>query len=728
MECIKRHWSGRLQKPIAVIFAIVFVVSFFSTFSASAKSSLFKIQSTAISELSATAEGTVTSSDNTNITSDIALKRLGDYAKYTITLKNTDNKDHTIESITNNNTNIYVSYTHNSYTNTLVKAGATFDFVVTAKYVNMITDPSSSAQTAEVQFTLKFSDIGPEIITINPGTEDNITTNVIALAIFTTSFIVVRYISKKNRKASKLLVAGIISFSAFASASIVKATSVTVENFTTKTNFTLKAGRLIHYNGNYPDGGEMEDDHLTTTGRLRPNTYTAIGYHFAGWSLEMDGEKVYDDEEPMSNIPDGDDPLTLYVIWEPNKFTFVFHANSNLATGSMEPFKAEYEGTRMRLPYNEFELDGYRFTGWKIGNENKFLNDRANVAYFDAENGAIINLYAQWELVPVGIDYYKNSPEASGTTTRQENPDRITSLRTPNFRHDGYGFAGWNTEADGTGTLYGPNERVIIPSAGLKLYATWIKAEESVTMQTFDDTTEPYASYPTGKVIALKDNRDNQAYTVAKLPDGKWWMTENLRLNPAGIQLTAENTNNPTQAVRNITSSENLCAENTATCINRFTYSISNLNPSTSGNFAYGNGGYYNIYAATAGHAAVDINNPVTELVSGDICPKGWHLPVSGTNGDFRTLDIALGGDGYNTVDSYEHAQKYFKAPINFIVAGWGIGEVGAYRNIGNEAAYLENGTDGLKHNASFFDDASTTITNGVTEKYNTHTIRCIAD
>ena len=728
MECIKRHWSGRLQKPIAVIFAIVFVVSFFSTFSASAKSSLFKIQSTAISELSATAEGTVTSSDNANITSDITLKRLGDYAKYTITLKNTDNKDHTIESITNNNTNIYVSYTHNSYTNTLVKAGATFDFVVTAKYVNMITDPSSSAQTAEVQFTLKFSDIGPEIITTNPGTEDNITTNVIALAIFTTSFIVVRYISKKNRKASKLLVAGIISFSAFASASIVKATSVTVENFTTKTNFTLKAGRLIHYNGNYPDGGEMEDDHLTTTGRLRPNTYTAIGYHFAGWSLEMDGEKVYDDEEPMSNIPDGDDPLTLYVIWEPNKFTFVFHANSNLATGSMEPFKAEYEGTRMRLPYNEFELDGYRFTGWKIGNENKFLNDRANVAYFDAENGAIINLYAQWELVPVGIDYYKNSPEASGTTTRQENPDRITSLRTPNFRHDGYGFAGWNTEADGTGTLYGPNERVIIPSAGLKLYATWIKAEESVTMQTFDDTTEPYASYPTGKVIALKDNRDNQAYTVAKLPDGKWWMTENLRLNPAGIQLTAENTNNPTQAVRNITSSENLCAENTATCINRFTYSISNLNPSTSGNFAYGNGGYYNIYAATAGHAAVDINNPVTELVSGDICPKGWHLPVSGTNGDFRTLDIALGGDGYNTVDSYEHAQKYFKAPINFIVAGWGIGEVGAYRNIGNEAAYLENGTDGLKHNASFFDDASTTITNGVTEKYNTHTIRCIAD
>ena len=728
MECIKRHWSGRLQKPIAVIFAIVFVVSFFSTFSASAKSSLFKIQSTAISELSATAEGAVTGSDNTNITSDIALKRLGDYAKYTITLKNTDNKDHTIESITNNNTNIYVNYTHNSYTNTLVKAGATFDFVVTAKYVNMITDPSSSAQTAEVQFTLKFSDIEPEIITINPGTEDNIITNVIALAIFTTSFIVVRFILKKNRKASKLLVAGIISFSAFASASIVKATSVTVENFTIKTNFTLKAGRLIHYNGNYPDGGEMEDDHLTTTGRLRPNTYTAIGYHFAGWSLEMDGEKVYDDEEPMSNIPDGDDPLTLYVIWEPNKFTFVFHANSNQATGSMEPFKAEYEGTRMRLPYNEFELDGYRFTGWKIDNKNEFLNDGANVAYFDAENGAIINLYAQWELVPVGIDYYKNSPEAAGITTRQENPDRTTSLRTPNFRRDGYGFAGWNTEADGTGTLYGPNERVTMSSAGLKLYATWIKAEESVTMQTFDDTTEPYASYPTGKVIALKDNRDNQAYAVAKLPDGKWWMTENLRLNPAGIQLTAENTNNPTPAVRNITSSENLCAENTATCINRFTYSISNLNPSTSGHFAYGNGGYYNTYAATAGHAAVDINNPVTELVSGDICPKGWHLPVSGTNGDFRTLDIALGGDGYNTVDSYEHAQKYFKAPINFIVAGWGIGEVGAYRNIGNEAAYLENGTNGLKHNASFFVDASTTITNGITEKYNTHTIRCIAD
>jgi uncharacterized protein (TIGR02145 family) len=206
-------------------------------------------------------------------------------------------------------------------------------------------------------------------------------------------------------------------------------------------------------------------------------------------------------------------------------------------------------------------------------------------------------------------------------------------------------------------------------------------------------------------------------------------MTENLRLNPVGIQLTAANTNNPTQAAQNITKSANICNEKTAACINRFVFNISNIYPSSSinGYFAYGNGGYYNAYPATAGHAAIDIDNPATEQVTGDICPKGWHLPISGENGDFRTLDISLGGNGHNTLSSYEHAQKYFKAPINFIMSGWGE-EVFSYKNIGNEAAYLETGTNGLKHSVSFFVDAATQIEDGTTEKYYTHTVRCVAN
>ncbi len=491
--------------------------------------------------------------------------------------------------------------------------------------------------------------------------------------------------------------------------------------------FTLKAARIIHYDGNYPDGGSMSDDYYTRSGKLKKNAYTAIGYHFAGWSLEMDGEKVYDDEEPMRNIPNSDEPLTLYVIWEPNAYTFVFYKNSEQATGSMEPYKAEYDGYRTHLPRNEFVLEEYRFIGWKEDNQGDLIQDGANVSHLTVEDGTTINLYAQWEVLPVGIDYYKNSSEAVGTTQRSEGFGRTTNLNTPNFHRDGYGFAGWNTKEDGTGTMYGPNERVTISDDGLKLYAIWVKAEEGITMQTFDDTTEPYASYPVNKVIALKDDRDNQVYTVAKLPDGKWWMTENLRLVPTGVQLTSENTNNPTAAVKNITSTGEMCTENTAECINRFIFRSDQLNASGSNPvFAYGNGVYYNVYAATAGHAAVDLENPVTEQVAGDICPKGWHLPVSGVSGDFRTLDISLGSNGYNTLGDYEFAQKYFKAPINLVTAGWRE-NTAAYRNIGTEAMYLESGTDGLVHSSNSFTDASATIVDQTTNKYDAYTIRCIA-
>ena len=725
MESTRRHRSGRLQKIITAILAVVFASQFFFTVSAAAATNLFQIQNVTLTEISGNSEGSITNTDEAAITSNITFRQLGDSAKFTITIKNTDSKNHTIESITNDSANSYVVYMHESYANTLVKAGESFDFIVTAKYTNIVTDPNESAQTANVKFTIKYLDGEPETITINPTTWDNIITHVITLTICA----IVGAITIKKKKASKFLAIGIMSIAAITTTATVKAATVETDSFTLNSNFALKVSRLIHYNGNYPDGGTMEDDHLISTGTLRPNAYTAIGYHFAGWSLELDGEKAYDDQEPMSNIPDGDEPLTLYVIWEPNTFTFAFHANSAQATGNMEPFEAEYEGLRMRLPSNKFELEDYRFIGWKIDNQGDLIEDGYNVAYYDAENGDVINLYAQWELVPAGIDYYKNSPNAVGTTIRQENFSRTTNLHTPNFRNDGYGFAGWNTKPDGTGVMYGPNELITMPSTGLKLYAIWVKAEENVAMQSFDDTAEPYASYPNGKVLALKDNRNNQVYTVAKLPDGKWWMTENLRLNPVGIQLTAANTNNPTQAVQNITKSANMCNEKTAACINQFVFNISNVYPSSSinGYFAYGNGGYYNTYAATAGHAAVDIDNPTTEQVTGDICPKGWHLPISGENGDFRTLDISLGGNGHNTLSSYEHAQKYFKAPINFILSGWGE-EAFSYKNIGNEAAYLETGTNGLKHNASFFVDAATQIEDGTTEKYYTHTVRCVAN
>jgi uncharacterized protein (TIGR02145 family) len=214
---------------------------------------------------------------------------------------------------------------------------------------------------------------------------------------------------------------------------------------------------------------------------------------------------------------------------------------------------------------------------------------------------------------------------------------------------------------------------------------------------------------------------------VAKLPDGKWWMAETLRLVPVDIEFTAENTNNPKEGFASVTGHTSLCTENTADCINRVAYSDTNLRQYTYNNtWPYYAGVYYNTFTATAGHALLDADNPVAGQAAGDICPAGWHLPVSGANGDFVNLDISLGGTGTNLAGDFAHSQKYFKAPINFVTSGWVEGS--SFHNTSTDAIYLESGTDGINQSISSFVDIASEMQNMTTQKYRAHAVRCIAN
>lgn len=747
----RRRIRSRLLERIATaIFAVGFSSSLFFTFNVFADVNLFVIQDAELVEISTTAEGDIESFDETNIVSHITSNMIGDTAKYKITLKNTDDEAHVIESITNDNdsNNPYVTYEHDSYANTTVAPGASLDFIITAKYTSAAASTNTRAiHTANANFTIQYSDPKDseeesEKIPMIPNTGLNTGPNAGGADFCSTTTLIISSIGliicaafyiKSHRKSARILGVA-ITFVAMTAVAVgvkvaetfaIETSTEETSGFTLATNFTVKPGRIIHYDGSYPDDGKMDDDQWSATGTLKPNAYIVYGYHFTGWAVDEYGDKVYEDEEPMRNIPNGDDTLILYAFWEPNVYTINFHANSDQATSTMNSITVEYDSYE-RLPENEFVLDGYRFIGWKIDNEGDLISSDNRADVFEVENGATVNLYAQWEVLPIGIDYYPNGSDVSGTTSRQERYGRTVTLATPNFRRDGYGFAGWNTEPDGAGTMYGPNEVIAAPTTTLKLYATWVKAEEGITMQTFDDTAEPYTSYPNGKVIALKDNRDNQVYTVAKLTDGKWWMTENLRLIPAEVQFTPENTNNPSVAFLSASPLTSLCMENTVACINTLSYNSSNLRTNHSSYLAYGKGVYYNAFTATAGHAAVDPDNLVDKQVAGDICPKGWHLPTSGSNGDFKNLDISLGRTRTNSFVDFAHAQKYFKAPINLVTAGWAEGYT--FHNIDTDAIYFGTGSYGMEQSTTTFVDVAAEINGSTSPKNHGHTVRCIAN
>ena len=278
------------------------------------------------------------------------------------------------------------------------------------------------------------------------------------------------------------------------------------------------------------------------------------------------------------------------------------------------------------------------------------------------------------------------------------------ALWAPNFKRDGYGFAGWNTEYDYSGTTYGPNENITVPANistdGLSLYAVWVKS--AGTLQNWSGCS----NMSIGDITALTDNRDNDTYAVAKLADNKCWMIENLRLDNTP-ELSATNTHNPSLPLTNswwyssandsdtkptsnhlspatdptqtawCTASNSACVDQSMLATNNTTLFTNNTaaNYSVSSNvYSYGN--YYNWYSAAGGFDDYDGISIVTGYdATGDICPAGWHLPTGKATGDFATLDIALGGtgeysDSSTTPTGATMSQAYRSYPNNFVFSG----------------------------------------------------------
>ena len=344
-------------------------------------------------------------------------------------------------------------------------------------------------------------------------------------------------------------------------------------------------------------------------------------------------------------------------------------------------------------------------------------------------------------------------PDANDVTGQMGNQTPTSSqitngvpLWAPNFKRDGYGFAGWNTEFDYSGTTYGPMETITAPSdvstKGLSLYAVWVKS--AGTLQNWSGCS----SLAEGAVTALTDERDGDTYAVAKLADGKCWMIENLRLadkdsNNNDINLSSSNTHDPLLPLNNswyyksqqgtLTTSNHLsatsdptstnpktawCDSSSSDCIDQSMLATNNTTLFTNNTassysvfsnvYSYGN--YYNWYSATAGNGKYSTGGTTA---SGDICPAGWHLPTGkAVTGEFALLDIALGGTGANSSPSTtptgtDMSKVWRSYPNNFVysgnVNGSSVNNRGSNGDYWSASRYNDNSAYGLYFNSDYF-------------------------
>ncbi len=200
-----------------------------------------------------------------------------------------------------------------------------------------------------------------------------------------------------------------------------------------------------------------------------------------------------------------------------------------------------------------------------------------------------------------------------------------------------------------------------------------------------------------GDTTVLYDRRDNKEYTIAKLADGKYWMTKNLDLNggtplyssdsdvPAGYDVEPYYTLPASQKITSGTTLDGGFNDDAGA----YVFNSGN----TTCNSSIPCYSYYSWNAAVAGNKT-NVNADVTEGdVDADapysICPAGWKLPTSRhdlttakTSSDFYQMAIhygmnpanvnedpdndgmnfcTLGGDcGTNTVPRFLRAGGYY--------------------------------------------------------------------
>jgi uncharacterized repeat protein (TIGR02543 family) len=203
-----------------------------------------------------------------------------------------------------------------------------------------------------------------------------------------------------------------------------------------------------------------------TVRTLRPDTMALSknGYSFAAWNSTA--------ADATPNIPAegtfviGNKDVILYARWLGNLYAITFHANGGSGAMGQQPIR---NGERKGLDACRFSREGYTFGGWALAGSG-------SVQYADKATFAMgignVDLYAQWGSENHTITFNPNG--GIGTMEPQTFPTGVSAFIAGNsYIRNGYTFAGWNTESDGSGEPIEDHGEFVMGPKDITLYAQW---------------------------------------------------------------------------------------------------------------------------------------------------------------------------------------------------------------------------------------------------------------
>ena len=235
---------------------------------------------------------------------------------------------------------------------------------------------------------------------------------------------------------------------------------------------------VIYLPGTYGTGSAVTDmkphNNILT---LRGALFTRAGYTQVGWSTVDGGEKVYGFEDIYTK----NEALTLYPVWNTNKYTITFDTNGG---SEIAPITQDY-GTEITAPDNPTRK-GYTFKGW----------DKEIPKTMPAEN---ITVKAQWKINQYTITFDTNGGSEIAPIT-QDYGTEITAPDNPTRK--GYTFKGWDKEIPET-----------MPAENITVKAQWEINQYTITFDTNGGSEIAPITQDYGTEITAPDNPTREGYT-----------------------------------------------------------------------------------------------------------------------------------------------------------------------------------------------------------------------
>lgn len=233
----------------------------------------------------------------------------------------------------------------------------------------------------------------------------------------------------------------------------------------------------VTYMGNGFTGGNTESSTfiIDQDQKLQSNGYTRTGYHFKGWNTAADGSgTMYDEKSFVKNLAtEHGANVVLYAQWLHNTYQIIYNSNGN-ADGTTEPSIHTYDVAEP-LTANGYTNNGRTFLGWNTEADGSgvFYSDQQHVK--NLADGGTVMLFAQWSNNGYTIVYNGNGNTGGSTASSNHTYAEQSNLTANGYTKAGYKFVGWNTAADGSGTMYKDGELVrnLAGNGTVTLYAQW---------------------------------------------------------------------------------------------------------------------------------------------------------------------------------------------------------------------------------------------------------------